>query len=179
MWRKLRHPARIVRKKVSADFVYVDLSSYGEIEAKKKYSEIHSEELGKSFDHNAQTLTRLIVVHFKADEYKIIVKYKNSLFDGWSASIIMYDLQKSYQMLLSSLALPKLSVPYSIYLSHQSQGSKPDRDFWQNILRPIAQLNLEYSLQTSGESHAFQTLQYTLTDNEIANLERYLRENRM
>lgn len=100
LWRRLNEPVQLIRETTENNVVFVDLSSTDDQEYNDQLLNIREKEYKKDLNVTDHPLHNMIILKRNQTEYRVIVSYLNSLFDGWSTSILLGKLQKYYIMLL-------------------------------------------------------------------------------
>lgn len=152
IWRKLNSPVQIIYNKAKIPFEFIDLSMQGEQDT--YIQEIYNRESIISFDNDTPPLIKVILLKLNSDKWCLIIKYQNSLFDGWSSGIILNDLLSIYRE-LSTDNRPNKPQEYSLlpYVEWlQAQNHDQAMDFWKTLFFDYLHSNIavsSYEIQTN------------------------------
>lgn len=135
LWRRLPEPIQIIRGKSKDSICIIDLSDLNDNEYNDRLNQIHEEELMESFRVTDYPLHRMKILKRSLVEYRVIVSYMNSLFDGWSTNILLGKLQKYYLMIKNGTfgVVDNDENYYFAALKMQRDNSIANaKDFWKN-----------------------------------------------
>lgn len=144
-----RHPA--LRSTFSPDFeaqffhqdwtgrlAVIDLSALPESEQTKRLEQQASEEMTTPFDLAKGPVIRLCLFKSSAESHRLILTAHHLVCDGWSTSMLVFDLSRIYNALVAG-RIPLLPPPMSFAeFARQQAGKKADaayqatEEFWLN-----------------------------------------------
>ena len=165
VWRKVPEPIQIIRSDSANNVNLIDLSGLNDDAYAEKLVEIHDDELSASFRVTDYPLHRMKIVKRSSEEYRVIVSYMNSLFDGWSTSILLSEIQNYYLMLKqgTSIKSEKIINNYFAALKMQRENSKADAGaFWKDDFS-----GFEFTDNGYGKLEVFEDTAYASVEAEI------------
>ena len=135
IWRKFNTPIQVIYEEMRIPFSYIDIS--GQNNQDTHIQDIYNKENQDSFDNSTPPLIKIIVIKLSENQWKLIVKYQNSLFDGWSAGVVFGDLFCSYCALIAGENHLVMNhecalLPYVEWLKNQNYEQA--KDFWEATL---------------------------------------------
>ncbi len=136
MWRRLKEPLQIVHSSVELPFETVDFSAESPGEQAKLYKELLEAERLRSFDIVKPPLMKCILVKLAEREWRFVLKYQNSMFDGWSSAILNNEFSEFYRVLAEGKAIIDTEdFQYIDYISWlKAKDNRELREFWQEEL---------------------------------------------
>ncbi|GLV55537.1 hypothetical protein KDH_23810 [Dictyobacter sp. S3.2.2.5] len=119
---------------------YLDLSGMSEEERQAACEEAIEQTTNWHFDLQG-SLVRLCLVRLRPQEHLLCCAFHHSIFDGWSLQIVLRELARCYQQLLSGHdpELPPLAVQPADHALWQrtpaySERVRPQLEYWQRLL---------------------------------------------
>lgn len=165
VWRRLPEPIQIIRSDFANNVRFIDLSSLNDDAYAQKLVEIHNEELRSGFRVTDYPLHRMKIIKSGTEKYRVIVSYMNSLFDGWSTSVLLSEIQKYYSMLKQGKTIEpeETTNNYFAALKMQRENSKIDAEsFWKNDFSGFEFVDRGY-----GKLKVFKNTAYASVEAEI------------
>jgi len=147
----------IVPSKV--DISFIDYSGLRESETSEKVNDILSADSRKVFDLQNGPLYRLYLIKTSNNEYFFHLSIHHIIFDGWSWSVLVKDLNNIYNSLLKGeeVVLDEIELQQYDYAQweNKSAGSKREAEsveFWKKNLEGASTiLNFPYDFQHTEE----------------------------
>lgn len=110
-----------------------------------------SEEVGKPFDLEKESLVRVTLIHFSDNRYLFVLTMHHIISDAWSNEVLVKDLISIYKALKQGRenVLQPLRIQYKDFANWQNQfidSTKAEymKDFWKNVLsKPLPLLKLK------------------------------------
>ncbi|MCE5345210.1 MAG: amino acid adenylation domain-containing protein [Bacteroidales bacterium] len=138
---------------------YIDYSGLPENEKSEKVNDLINADSRKVFDLQNGPLFRLFLIKTRNDEYYFRISIHHIVFDGWSWSVFVKDLNQIYNSLLNGkeVALGELEFQQYDYAQWEkdSVGSKHEVEsveFWKENLNGASSiLNFPYDFQRTEE----------------------------
>ncbi|MBB6022772.1 glutamate-1-semialdehyde aminotransferase/3-oxoacyl-(acyl-carrier-protein) synthase/acyl carrier protein [Paenibacillus sp. JGP012] len=133
-WRRLSEPLQVVYKDLEIPIIELDWSHLNSSEQKENYEKWIEKEKQNNFDILSPPLIKLYLIKMQKDSFKIVIKYYNSLFDGWSTKIILTQLIQACE---SAGALEIEGVyhgrsDYKEYIGWlQQKNTESSKQFWE------------------------------------------------
>lgn len=168
VWRRVPEPIQIIRSDSTNNVSLIDLSDLDDEVYTEKLVEIHAKEIGLGFNVTDYPLHRITIVKRNSEEYRVMVSYMNSLFDGWSTSILLKQIQKYYFMLKQGALIEpeKMTNNYFAALKMQRENSKEDAEaFWKDEFR-----GFEFIGNSYGKFKVFENTAYDSVEAEISEM---------
>ena len=143
----------IVPSKV--DISFIDYSGLPENERSEKVDDVLNADSGKAFDLQNGPLYRLYLIMTGADEYYFHISIHHIIFDDWSWSVLVNDLNEIYNSLLNGeeVGLEKIEFQqydYAYWEKNSANFSNNHEliEFWKENLKGASQiLNFPYDFQ--------------------------------
>nr|WP_081348047.1 non-ribosomal peptide synthetase [Photorhabdus luminescens] len=120
------------------------LSQYdlrGVPDADEVIERLSAEEAHASFDLESGPLIRVALIRLNDDEYQFLLTQHHIISDGWSANILMQELNALYAAFMAGQPAPllPLAIQYPDYAAWQRQWLSAERvqvqsDYWRAIL---------------------------------------------
>ncbi len=132
-------PAQVVLSDVSFSLPVVDLQDLGPVEQEKIVERRLLEYGQQGFDLSKGPLLRACLLRLAPTRSLLLLSVHHIVFDGWSFSILLSELQKIYEAALSGIpsGLPDLAIQYADYAIWQKQQSsklESQLAYWENQL---------------------------------------------
>jgi amino acid adenylation domain-containing protein len=110
---------------------------------------IVQDEIAAPFDLARGPLVRVALVRLGADDHVLVVTGHHAIFDGWSETVLLDDLEALYTAALSGEAarLPALEIQCADFSAWQAQALPPaaierSLEYWRGQLDDVATLEL-------------------------------------
>ena len=139
------------------DISFSDFTGISEDEKYKKVRDILNSDARKIFDLENGPLYRIYLMQTRQEEYFFRFSVHHIIFDGWSWSVIVNDLNEVYNLLLKGAKVKHEPIGFQQYDYAQweknNTGSKDEeelREFWRENLKgssPV--IDLPYDFQRS------------------------------
>lgn len=136
-WRRLPYPLQFVYKTVSLPFIEEDHSQLDTVEQIKELEHYIKAEKQRGFKVTEIPHIRLRIARLKAEQYELVWSYQNSLFDGWSQSILFKEVLTCYHAFLHQQPINlEKSSSFGNYINWlQQQNQSAAATFWEAELR--------------------------------------------
>src|SRR5262249_52234210 len=139
-----------------------DLSSLSYEERQNEVQRLAEQERARPFDLARGPLLRTCLLRLTPKEHVLLLTLHHIIFDGWSSSLLLRDLEILYQAFLLGLPSPLEPLPiqyadYALWQRDWLQGEILQRqlDYWQERLRGATDLNLPLDHpRTELQSHS-------------------------
>ncbi|MEC0249589.1 condensation domain-containing protein, partial [Paenibacillus chitinolyticus] len=99
VYEKLTMPRQIILKNRTIEYERIDLSDIAAYDRNNKMDMIAQLDVERGFDLQRDSLLRVKLVHFGANQYKMLWTIHHIIIDGWSLSILFSDFKTYYDML--------------------------------------------------------------------------------
>lgn len=144
-WKRLSEPILVVNKKTELYITELDWSDVIEdIKIKELTKGVLNSELEIGFDPTSSPLFRVNAALLNDKSIQLVITYLNSLFDGWSISIIMKDIMEAYRLQGEgkSELLNYRKNKYENYVSwYENQPQSNAQKFWAEELSGFVDKN--------------------------------------
>ncbi len=182
LWRRLKEPLQVVYSDADILFEEIDYSNLDEYELLKQFDNYLEREKRQSFATSDCPLIKVILIKLSPIESKLILKYQNSLFDGWSSGVLFGELLETYKSLISQKNIEfshKCSyMDYIYWLS--TQNNEDAKKFWEGEFK-------DFFIDTDNSTGKYQikgtidSCGYTISldDNEINHIKNYANKNQL
>lgn len=131
-WRRLEEPLQMVYHSVNLPWDEMDASQGSTEEQNSLIQNYICLEEKQGYKVTQFPLMRFAIIRLNAHSYQFVWSYQNSLFDGWSTSLIFREVMTIYQAIINGkepdLAESKPFVNYIKWLEAQDQ--KEAQEFW-------------------------------------------------
>ena len=143
----------IVPKEVNISFI--DYSGLPEIEKEIKVIDLINADSRKVFELENGPLYRLYLIMTNADEYYFHLSIHHIVFDGWSWTVLVKELNEVYTSLINKKEPDLEKIDYQLYDYAQWENNSANFskrndliDFWKNTLKEASPiLNFPYDFQ--------------------------------
>ncbi|MCK4257906.1 MAG: amino acid adenylation domain-containing protein [Halanaerobiales bacterium] len=137
LWRRLVEPLQVVYNSVDVTFNILDLTDLHSEEQLKAYQAHITSVKSNSFNIATPPLIQFSLIKFTLQEWRFVLKYQNSLFDGWSSNLLFSEFIEIYSSLITGKKIDLAdSCPYISYISWlKDQEYKETEKFWINELQ--------------------------------------------
>ncbi|EGL18344.1 condensation domain-containing protein, partial [Paenibacillus sp. HGF7] len=99
VYEKLTMPRQIILKNRTIEYERIDLSVIAAYDRNNEMDMIAQLDVKRGFDLQRDSLLRVKLVHFGANQYKMLWTTHHIIIDGWSLSILFSDFKTYYDML--------------------------------------------------------------------------------
>lgn len=182
LWRRLKEPLQVVYSSRELPFIEIDLSDKALDEQSQVCEEYILSETTSGFDISQPPLMKLILIKLGPQQRRLVVKYQNSLFDGWSSSLIFHELLKIYEFLIAGKNIElEQTRPYMNYISWlKAQNSEEIKDFWINELKGFA-AGVQGQVQSCQTRRSFDEGKsiIEIDEEKVAQIKQYAKENQL
>lgn len=170
VYKGLEQPVQVILKNRKVAVEYQDFFAAGMAleESEKAIFDSKEADKDRGFELDSETLMRVSVFRFAADQYEISWSHHHILFDGWSLGIIMKDWFAVYQKLNSnaSLLLPE-AKPFKEYIKWtQHQQQDDSLAFWAARLENYAASPSIPGSRTKGKPEAHENKKHRIEFSE-------------
>ncbi|MFE4748670.1 condensation domain-containing protein, partial [Paenibacillus chitinolyticus] len=108
VFEKLTMPRQIILKNRTIEYERIDLSDIAAYDRNNEMDMIAQLDVKRGFDLQRDSLLRVKLVHFGANQYKMLWTIHHIIIDGWSLSILFSDFKTYYDMLENGKSLPSI-----------------------------------------------------------------------
>lgn len=150
-WRRLPEPVQMVYRKTHVHVKELDIISMNSWEKTQFLEEYYANELETSFKVTEYPLMRLTLIKLDKEKNRFVWSFQNSLFDGWSTSILFKEVMTLYTNYAygKTIKLHK-SMSFSSYTKWlKNQNQELTAEFWRKHFLDYAPI--EKKLATSEE----------------------------
>lgn len=170
-----RRPLQIVLKQTDSNFAVEDWCADGE--ASQCLADYLQQDLEQPFNLAERPPVRIKLIRLPGLRWYLVWSFHHILLDGWSVGILMSEMTRLYQGILSHTA-PQLpaSPPFSQYLRWlQEQDTQAARRFWADYLEDYDEVAAlpSYPTQQQGQAEFKQTLPPDLPERLQQTAKRY------
>ncbi|MBI0300779.1 methyltransferase domain-containing protein, partial [Streptomyces sp. PRKS01-29] len=138
----LSRPVQVVAPAVPSVWHELDLSGLPEEERPTAFDRWLAEDRATRFDLTRPPLIRFALVHWGADQYRVVMTSHHILLDGWSVPLVVQELFTLYERDGDDSGLPA-AVPYRGYLDWlRRQDRDVARAAWRTALAGVAEPTL-------------------------------------
>lgn len=182
LWRRLPEPVQLIRGETEDSIDIIDLSGINDAEYNDCLKRIHNEEFKKNFHVTDYPLHNMKILKRSPLEHRIIVSYMNSLFDGWSTSILFGKLQKYYLMMKEgkfTAAINSENYYFAALKMQRENLISNAKDFWKTDFKGFS---FEKSTQFNNEKMSedmFSSLNVELDSEIIERISEYVRAKKI
>lgn len=135
-------PVQVISPDATFKLSVINLEGVPETEREQQAERLISEEAQKPFDLAKGPLLRVKLLRLAEREHLLLVTVHHIIFDGWSLSVFLLELDQLYKASLGSDAsqpspLPPLPIQYADFASWQRQqlsGEGSELAYWKNQL---------------------------------------------
>jgi amino acid adenylation domain-containing protein/non-ribosomal peptide synthase protein (TIGR01720 family) len=144
----------------------LDWSGLSSIEQRQKQAELASQQAAEGFDVSRGPLSHLTLIKLAERQYYLLWSYHHLLMDGWSLPLVLTDVARHYQALLSGQVYqPEPVRPFGDYIDWLArQDQQPALQYWKQQLSEIqAATVLPCVEQKTGTGYADQAMAWDLS----------------
>ncbi|MCY9732134.1 condensation domain-containing protein, partial [Paenibacillus apiarius] len=145
VFEKLTVPRQIILKNRTIEYERIDLSDIAAYDRNNKMDMIAQLDVERGFDLQRESLLRVKLVHFGANQYKMLWTFHHIIIDGWSLSILFSDFKTYYDMLEHGKSLQsimsivetdkKRMEKYGDYVKWlEQQNANEGMAYWEELL---------------------------------------------
>lgn len=182
LWRRLNEPVQLIREKIEDNIAVLDLSNLSDAEYNARLLRIYDEEHNKNLNVTDYPLHNMIIIKHGQSEYRIIISYLNSLFDGWSANILLRKLQEYYLKLKEgeSITTSNTKNDYFAALKMQRDNQISNaNDFWKkDFIGFLFDESQCFNINEMSEE-SFSSLNAVLDNKKMKRISDYVRANKI
>ncbi|MCA1690881.1 MAG: amino acid adenylation domain-containing protein, partial [Actinobacteria bacterium] len=177
------HGGRMVQEvlaSVTVPLRLVDWSHLGLAEVDERIEGLLQEDRRQGFDPGRAPLMRLVLVRLVAG-YRLVWSHHHALLDGWSASLLLGEVDAAYRALVSG-ATPSSSPAHQFreYVEwHLQRTAAEDEAYWRQTLAGFDTPTLEPAAGAGPSSGRFAALEVTPTDDLRRRVEDRARSERL
>ncbi len=133
-WRRLPEPLQVIRKDAKDNVQVLDYSHLDDVAFLKELDKIRTCNLEKGFKVTEYPLFRFYIMKRSETQYNLMIFYLNSLFDGWSTSILLRDIKNYYSQLRLGEQIKADNEKTGHYLAslkmQRNRSKQKAEDFW-------------------------------------------------
>jgi amino acid adenylation domain-containing protein len=136
LWERRDQPLQIVRRGVELPWKDLDWSALPETERQERLAAFLREDEAEGFDLRKPPLTRVAMIRWSDDAWKLVWSFSHIIVDGWSMAILLSEVLAVYQS-LSQGEEPRLAParPYRAFIDWlQRQDVARAEAFWRRTL---------------------------------------------
>jgi len=178
----LEQPAAVVKRSADIPFERLDLSALNAKEQQNELARISSKNINSKITLNKAPLIRFSCIQLASKEFHLIIDFHHIIYDGWSNSIFLSEIQAFYVAHLHQTK-PELppSSKFSNFIATQSQSSDDyGLSFWENKLAGVsAPTPLPLDKQKPGHAIANAQHEHHLSQQDAFKLKKCARANRI
>ncbi|WP_344318086.1 amino acid adenylation domain-containing protein, partial [Streptomyces javensis] len=138
----LSRPVQVVAPAVPSVWHELDLSDVAEERRPAAFEQWLAEDRATRFDLTRPPLIRFALVHWGADQYRLVMTSHHILLDGWSVPLVVQELFTLYERDGDDSGLPA-AVPYREYLDWlRRQDQDAARAAWRTTLAGVEEPTL-------------------------------------
>jgi amino acid adenylation domain-containing protein len=169
IWDGVDEPLQIIRRKVSMSWELLDWRTRPESGYQDAIKSRMQTDRIAAFDLAEAPLMRMTLIQLNDDSWQLLWTFHHLLMDGWSASIVLGDVQKLYHA-ASTGALAELTDvrPWRDHIAAlQARDASADEPFWRSYLAGFHARNCLQSAAVQGnhpDSSMLMTEQALSTD---------------
>ncbi len=135
-------PLQVVHKKAETPFSEEDLRQLTEEEQRRQLVAWVEREKRNRFDWAAAPLMRLHVQRYSDDAFQFIVSFHHAIMDGWSLAMMLTELFRDYDGILSGvdkgINSPRVTYRDFIQLENRTVMSEESRRYWsETVANPV------------------------------------------
>ncbi|MGN7765837.1 condensation domain-containing protein, partial [Paenibacillus sp. 22594] len=183
VFEKLTVPRQIVLKNRTIEYERIDLSDIAADDRNNKMDMIAQLDVERGFDFKSDSLLRVKLVHFGANQYKMLWTMHHIIIDGWSLSILFSDFKKYYDMLEHGKSLQsimsivetdkKSNEKYGDYVKWlEQQNNNEGITYWEKLLSDYDGVaDIKSMEQTPLTVEAVSLSEMNLSKEQTANLQ--------
>jgi amino acid adenylation domain-containing protein/thioester reductase-like protein/non-ribosomal peptide synthase protein (TIGR01720 family) len=153
VWKELEQPVQVIHKQVNLPWLnenWTVPTHDNQEPIEERLQKLLYLERRKGFDLNQAPLMRFNLIQIGEANYYFVWNMHHLLTDGWSGSIILSEVLKSYNLNHRQLNLIARR-PFKDYLSWLlAQDQSKAKEFWQEYLLGVASTQLEGDAQLIG-----------------------------
>ncbi|WP_024832491.1 aminotransferase class III-fold pyridoxal phosphate-dependent enzyme [Ruminiclostridium josui] len=182
LWRRLKNPLQVINGQVGTFFEEVDFTDVNKDELLERSKEYLEREKMQSFDTTVYPLMKVILIKVSQSEHKLIIKYLNSLFDGWSSGLMFGELLDTYKSLVTQQKINYINLSsYMDYISWlKTQKDEDARAFWgrvfQNFKFDTNNYSAKYQVKGSIEPSEYSI---NINESELNNIKKFTSQNNL
>src|SRR5918999_3954974 len=136
LWEKPDQPLQVVRRVVELPWQEHDWRELPETEREERFAAFVREDHARGFDFAKAPLTRVSLIRWTEEEWKLVWSFSHLVLDGWSIALVLGELQEIYLAARagrgSELAAPR---PYRDYIGWlKRQDAARAEAYWRRAL---------------------------------------------
>jgi amino acid adenylation domain-containing protein len=156
LFQRVKQPVQVVHRRVNLPIEKHDWSRLDAAERQRRMQELLAADRQRGFDLTKPLLMRLTLIRTSDDAWELLWSYHHLLMDGWSQSLLIDEVLKTYHMLCQGGELEvKPATPFRAYISWlQRQDRSRAEAFWRSTLKGfVGQPRLvPFPVESEGES---------------------------
>lgn len=157
VWKRQEKLRQLVRKRMSNDIEFVNLTDLAGDEQSEQYKEFLASDSKRGFALDQAPLTRLSVLELNSELKYCVWAFHHSVVDGWSIANLVKELCAIYAALKNDSPVPPAASIDSLeyVVDHIRRCSDNARHFWQSDLANIRQHRSLDAIEAprNGERH--------------------------
>jgi amino acid adenylation domain-containing protein len=132
-------PVQVVHRQIDLPFTVLDYRQMGAAEQAEALAAWKINDRQKDFEFSAAPLMRIVLFRLGEDRYRLLWSWHHILFDGWSTAVLMEELLKTYEQLVSgSEAEPVETDRFEEYIRYlEGQDAAADEAYWRGYLSGV------------------------------------------
>lgn len=143
-------PMQIVHKNRIPELSLADVSHLEEKEQKKCMDDYLENDVKDKFMVGNRLLWRLGVFKISKDRHYMVLSFQHAILDGWSVSVLIHELSKTYALLVEGKEpdMPGLRNSYKEYVAYTLGRSKTEENesYWKKMLEGYTRNKLPFNV---------------------------------
>jgi amino acid adenylation domain-containing protein len=158
-WMGIEKPVQVVHRHARLRVEAIDLRALSPESAAAAFAALLAERRRQGFDLEVPPLMRVALVRLAPQDSMFVWHFHHLLIDGWSAPIVLDEVMREYQGLVSGRPhTPRRRPPYRAYIEWlQRQDREAAERFWRDELRGLGaptRLGIERAAASLGRNGA-------------------------
>jgi len=135
-WEDIRNPVQVVHRQLPVGIEQMDWRDLTASEQDQRLSDWLRQDRQRGFDLRQAPLWRLTLIRYEDQRYELIWLFHHIILEGWSASIVLNEVFRSYQDLQAGRAVQLPVVrPYQDYIGWLKQQDPTEAEtYWRQAL---------------------------------------------
>jgi amino acid adenylation domain-containing protein/non-ribosomal peptide synthase protein (TIGR01720 family) len=146
-------PLQCVYQEAFMPFTVPDYRELNEAEQQEALSAFEAADLQRGIDFREVPLMRVAIIQLSDTRYRMLWTFHHILFDGWSLSVLMETLLRTYELYATGKEVSLHETDqYSDYIRYLEQQDKGRANaYWQTYLKDLGEGTLLPFIRSSAE----------------------------
>lgn len=181
-WKNIEKPVQVIHKHKEIDVSYTNWENLPEVEQQEKWSTKKNEYLSFGAQLESGALLKIDIVKFSDSKHKLLWPMHHILLDGWSGSLLIKELTKTYTYLYNGKTPILEMLPnYKAYLNYTKKLPEDNAKlFWGSYLSDFKNVHLFSDLVNDDDrADTFSDKTFLLTTEDTNLVKLYCRKHKI